>query len=360
MSTTFPNKPQGTSPQNQNDKDNTLKIILIAVIALLALALGFMGVKYSRLTDKSDQQVMTMDTLNTEIADLETKIKGLESEISNKGTELSEKDRLLEEKLQELQALQAKVASAQSKGKLSDSKAKELQGKITTMEGLIAGYRQEIDRLKSENTQLSSQVTNLTETTAQQKQQMEEIKQTGAQQLQAAEKVQQEQSATIAQKEEEKKQIAEEKARKEEELQQTKTAASVLKATDFRFFNLKKNDKEKEEMDKEFKRMFMQNVRVLFTINENAVAQPGAREVFMVYENPDGSIRTTDKSGKFKFENRDITYSTKMTVNYNRAAQEISMTMPKPDKDDKFQKGIQTVSIFCDGKMIGRGKFEVK
>lgn len=350
----------GQAPQNQNEKDNTLKIILVAVIALLLAALGFLGVKYSRLTDKSEMQVMEMDTLNTEIADLETKIKSLETDINNKGTEISEKDRLLEEKLQELQALQAKVSAAQSKGRISDSKAKDLQGKITQMEGVIAGYRQEIDRLKSENTQLSSQVSDLTQTGAQQKQQIEEIKQTSEQIKQEAAAKQKEQSQTIAQKEEEKKQIEEEKARKEEELQQTKTAASVLKATDFRFFNLKKNDKEKEEMDKEFKRMFMQSVKVLFTINENAVAQPGSREVYLVYENPDGSIRSSAKSGKFKFENRDITYTTKTTINYNRASQEVVLIVPKPEKDDKYQKGEQKVSVFCDGKMIGRGKFEVK
>jgi hypothetical protein len=50
-----------------------------------------------------------------------------------------------------------------------------------------------------------------------------------------------------------------------------------------------------------------------------------------------------------------------VNINYNRTSQEICMDVPKSAaKDDKFQKGDQTISIFCDGKMIGRGRFEVK
>lgn len=359
MSTTFPNKPAGggLSPQGSGDKDNTLRIILIAVIALLLGALGVLGVKYSRLMDTSEEQVQQLDTLNTEIADLETKIKTLEVEMSNQSTEMAEKDRLLEEKLKEIQSLQAKVASAQSKGAISNSKATELNNRIKQLESLIAGYQEEINKLKTENSQLATQVGDLEQKTAEQNQQMEAIKQTSAQEkMQQAQAHQQE----IKQKEEEKKQVEEEKQRKEDELAQTKQTASVLKATDFRFFNVKKNDKEKEEMDKEFKRFTMQSVKVVFTINENQVATPGPREVFLVYENPDGSIRTTDRSGKFKFDNRDVTYTIKTNVNFNRMQQEVSMMVPKPEKDDKYQKGIQTVSVFCDGKRIGMGKFEVK
>ncbi len=336
-------------PSPAKNNDQTIKIILIAALVLLLGLTGFFATKYYGEKGKNEQQLVEIDTLNSEISDLETKIKGMESEIEGKNLDITEKDRLLDEKLQELQTLQKKLSSAQSQGKISSGKAKELQDRISSLEGMITAYKEEIERLKEENVALSGQVSALTEENASSKQKISEIQQNN-----------EAQKAQIAKKEEEKVKVEEEKAKKEEELALTTQAASVLRAADFRFFNVKKSDKEKEEMDKEFKRMWMQSVKICFTVMENLVAQPGAREVYLVYENPDGTVRTTASSGKFKYENRDISYSTKTNFNFNRSAQELCMSIPKPEKDNKYQKGEQVVTVFCDGKMIGRGKFEIK
>lgn len=341
-------RPMG-APQQPDNKDQTKNIIMIALIVLFLATTGFFAAKYFSEKGKTEQQTVEMDSLNTEISDLETKIKGLETDIESKNTEISEKDRLLEERLKELEGLNARIAGAQKSGRISESKAKELQAKISELENMLTAYKEEISRLKEENKQLSGQVSTLTEESALQKQEVEDLK-----------KQKTETEAVVTAKEEVIKQKEEAFEQKNKELEDTKQAGSVLRAADFRFFNVKKNDKEKEEVDKEFKRMWMQNVRVCCKIMDNAIAKAGPREIYFVYENPDKSTRYTTKSGKFKFDNRDISYTTKETVVYNKVATEVCTMIPKPDNDDKFQKGMQTVSVYCEGKLIGKGTFEIK
>jgi hypothetical protein len=55
-----------------------------------------------------------------------------------------------------------------------------------------------------------------------------------------------------------------------------------------------------------------------------------------------------------------MTYTTKVVFPYNRTVTEVSVMIPKPEKDNKYQKGPQMVSAYCDGKLIGKGMFEVK
>ncbi len=356
-------RPTGAPQMPKDNKDQTKNIIMIAAIVLLLAATGFFAAKYFSERSKTQEQTVEMDTLNTEITDLETKIKGLETDIESKNTDMAEKDRLLEERLKELEDMRNKVANAQSNNKISGQKAKELQGKIDELSQMLTAYKEEIARLKEENVQLTGQVGTLVEESAQKSQKIEEVQkasETQKAEIEKRDKEAKQLQTAIAQKEDVISTEKQNNVAKQEELDKTKQAASVLRAADFRFFNVKRNDKEKEEMDKEFKRMWMQSVKISFTIQENLVAPVGNRETYIVYENPDGSTRTTEKSGKFKFGNQDMTYSTKVVFPYNRTATEVSVMIPKPDKDNKYQKGLQMISAYCDGKLIGKGTFDVK
>lgn len=349
-------KPTGGGPKN----DQTRNIILIVAGVLLLAALGFFATKYFSTKGDLETKVAENEQLNTEITELEQKITGLDQEIQRLNTESQGKDSLIAAKLAEITGLTSRLSSMASNNKVSASKYKELEGKLKAAE---AQYQAELEKLRQENSGLAAKIDEKVKELVKKDEEImkkeEEHKQVVADKDNQISQTQQEKE----QKEKELAQTKQEKAEKEKVLEQTKQAASPLKAADFRFLNVKKNDKQKEEYDKSFNTgLFggINDIRTCFTIQENAVAPVGSRDVYMVYENPDGSTRTTAGSGNFKYNNQSMQYTLKQTINYNRSSQEVCMTIPKPDKSQKYQKGAQKVAVYCDNKLIGTSELMMK
>jgi len=349
-------KPTGGGPKN----DQTRNIILIVAGVLLLAALGFFATKYFSTKGDLEAKVTENEQLNTEIDELEQKITGLDQEIQRLNTESQGKDSLIAAKLAEITGLNTRLSSLASSNKVSASKYKELEGKLKAAQ---AQYQAELDKLKQENAALGAKVEEKVKELVKKDEEMmkkeEEHKQVVKEKEEQISQTQEEK----AQKEKELAQTKQEKEKKEKELDQTKQAASPLKASDFRFLNVKKNDKQKEEYDKSFNTgLFggINDIRTCFTIQENAVAPVGSRDIYLVYENPDGSTRTTAGSGNFKYNNQSMQYTLKQTINYNRSSQEVCMTIPKPDKSQKYQKGTQKIAVYCDNKLIGTSDLQMK
>ena len=145
-----------------------------------------------------------------------------------------------------------------------------------------------------------------------------------------------------------------------EELQKTVEMASVLKSTNFKYFNV--NNKGKAKEDTEFRRFSFKNLKICFTLMENMIASPGQREVFLVWENPDGTPNTnfTDGfSGTFFYEGNEKPFTARAVVDFNRLAQEICIDY-SPSDDDKQQKGVQNVYIYAEDNLIGQSNFVIK
>ena len=99
-----------------------------------------------------------------------------------------------------------------------------------------------------------------------------------------------------------------------------------------------------------------------FTLLENRIAQPGNREVFLVIENPDGTVSanfTDNFSGKFTIDGSEKIYSVRTVVNFNRRSQEVCLNY-SPSKENAFQKGVQYVFVYSEGNLIGQGNFTLK
>jgi myosin heavy subunit len=359
-----PYNPGGAKPTGGGPKsDQTRNIILIIAGVLLLAALGFFAAKYFSTKGDLETKIAQNEELSTEITGLEQKINGLDQEIQRLNTDSQGKDSLIAAKLAEISGLNSRLSSLASNNKVSASKLQELQKKLKNAE---AQYQVELDKLKQENAALGAKVEEKVKELVKKDQDImkkeEELTQTKQEKAQKESELAQTQEEK-AQKEKELAQTKQDKEKKEKELDQTKQAASPLKAADFRFLNVKKNDKQKEEYDKSFNTgLFggINDIRSCFTIQENAVAPVGSRDVYMVYENPDGSTRTTAGSGNFKYNNQSMQYTLKQTINYNRSSQEVCMTIPKPDKSQKYQKGTQKIAVYCDNKLIGTSDLQMK
>lgn len=302
--------------------NNTAKIIIIVVGIVLASALGYFMYSNYQLKEQLESLTVTNDELEVEIDNLEEDIQNLETKIQNKDIEIDEKNLLIEEQQKEIEQQKKKLNALASAGKLKDEELKKYMEKVDQLNYYIQKYQKEVEELKQQVNVLTAENDTL-------KKDVQELTY---------------QNQTIE---------------KENMLLTTQvTAAAVLKAVDFAFISVKGDKEDKED---EFKANRLKELVISFNILENVVAQTGERKIFVVYKNPDGSILKDmgGQGGKFSIDGKEMIYSCMKTINYDKSTQKVSVQYKKP-KDADFQKGKQTVEVYCDGFKIGTGSFNLK
>ena len=122
--------------------------------------------------------------------------------------------------------------------------------------------------------------------------------------------------------------------------------AAQLDATNISLSLLNKRDKPTKKL-KDTKKM-----QVNFTITKNVTASNGNRTIYVRIQNPGGN--TLSGGGSFAYENRNLEYSMKKTIEYT--GEEVSVAMFW-DVSQMLEGGQYRVSIFADGNMIGSRTF---
>ena len=312
-----------------NDSSKTTSRAILVIVGILVLsALTYFSIKYFSEKEANEANLATIEDLNSEILDLEEKILNMEVAMEDQSMELAEKDKLLEEKYSELEAMVTRVAQAKRENKANIARIKQLENRVEELMGVVDQYGEKIDELEEKNLVLTNQVDS----------------------LQNIEGQLSEQNNTLL----------EQNRQTSEELEETRKIASALKTNKFRYINVRKSGKERDE--KEYSRRSLHSLKFCFTILENLITPSGTKEVYLVYENPDGSINTNfteGYSGQFVHNSTERNYSVKTTIEYNNSDLEVCMPY-NPEKDFKYQKGLQYISVYCDGKLIGQGNFNIK
>jgi len=311
---------------NSNERNGRIIVAIVGVI--LVSALGYFVVKSYQQGEQNEENVARIDELNTEILELEDDIKSFKQTIEDQSLALEEKDILLAGKDKELQTLRDRLnrlkKSGQAKTKEFEETISQLEYRINDLQNTVTSYRAQVKELESENLELTVKVDSLADVGAQLEQDKADL------------------------------------TKSNEDKQNQLDMAAVLKAAEFRFISVSKKGKEKEE--KSFRKGALDDLKVCFTLMENPVAVPGPREIYMVYENPDNTVTTNTEgsySGTFTHDGKTLNYSAKATVAYNRLSKEVCITYARPEAD-KYQKGNQYISIYCDGSVIGRSYFEIR
>lgn len=144
-----------------------------------------------------------------------------------------------------------------------------------------------------------------------------------------------------------------ESARRNEGLQQEKQTlsekvaiAAQLDATGIQLIAKKKNGKEVKKI-KDCKSM-----QVNFTIARNVTASNGQRTLYVRIQNPGGN--TLVGGGTFAYENRQLEYTMKKTVEYTGEETPVTVYWTV---SQMLEAGDYRVSVFADGNLIGSRTF---
>jgi len=129
-------------------------------------------------------------------------------------------------------------------------------------------------------------------------------------------------------------------------LSQKVAIAAQLDATSINMIAKKKNGKPVKKI-KDCK-----SIEVQFHITRNVTASNGVRTIYVRITTPTGNV--LKGGGTFQYENKNIEYSMKKSIEYNGEETAVSTYW---QVGEYLGPGNYTVSIFADGNMIGSRVF---
>jgi FtsZ-binding cell division protein ZapB len=127
--------------------------------------------------------------------------------------------------------------------------------------------------------------------------------------------------------------------------------ASVISTSNIVVTPLNKRGKDEDKSSRIVK------LRVCFTMRENAIAQPGSKEVYLRITRPDQMVLAYSESDVFPFQGEQIVYSAKRQIDYENKDLDVCIFW---DSNSQLMTGTYTVDIFTDGALIGTSKFTIK
>jgi len=303
-----PNQPDYLKPTK-----NRTPLFIIVTFLLLA-ALVFFYQKSSTLQDETERQkkeiantILQLDSVSNELDKRIQTIKELGGEIDT------------------LEALKAQLES-DKKQLLLDSEYQK--GRITRLNDRVAGYKEllllkdeEIKQLKVLNDKLSEENTSL--------------------------KVEKNQLSDSIQRLEENKQSLADKV----------ALASKLEIANMEVIAI--NESGKEKTGGEYRNRHITQLKIQFTVMDNEIAPIEGKELLLRVVAPDGNVLfdVTKGSGSFTYQNREMFYTAKQGILYDRNKQLVTFLY---EKGSEYAIGQHQVEVYTDDYLMGKGTFIVK
>ena len=287
------------------------QVIWIIIVVVLSLIIA--GTVYYILRQRGEMQDMllqselTKEELADEYNNLSVQYEGYKLSINNDSLIAQ-----LETEQIKVQRLQEELRTVKS---TNVKRINELKKELETLRTIMRGYVIQIDSLDRLNKQLE-----------------EEKKQVTAKYNQAAQ--------TVSQLTQEREQLAE-----------TVQMASKLDAGNISVIGITDKNKPTDKIKK------MDQLDVHFTINKNITATPGEKTIYIRIQKPDDDVLVKSRGNVFTYENKEINYSAKRTIEYTGEEYTLSIYW----KIEEFlSPGTYRVDIFADGNRIGRKSFKLE
>lgn len=290
----------------------------------LMVALGVVYKMYNTEKTKNDANELTINDLNVEIDDLEVDLQDMNEEIEDQDLEIQEKNRLLTEKEEELVKQQERIDYLLSQNKITKKQAEEMKGKVEQLEYYIKKYQTRIEQLVEENDSLRQVILA--------------------------------QGMEIGKVKDDRREM--ESKMMEAEIQVD--MGKVLIAAEFEFGREKKSGKVVE--DEAFNGRRLDNFQICFNILSNPLTDPGFKDLYITIYDPTGKPYSDNgggQSGTFSYEGSDKTYTLATGINYDNSVQQVCVNYFLPD-GERYAKGKNKVSVYCEGYEIGKDFFEIK
>lgn len=305
------------TPENQpsyiEPKKNRTPIFIVVTFLLLA-AVVFFYYQNQQLQDEKERQFQ--------------EILATQAKLDSIGDELDIRIQTILELGGEVDTLEAIKAQLEADKKQLLVDAQYQRGRITKLNNRVAGYKEllvlkdeEIEQLKVLNEQLSEENTTL--------------------------KVEKDQlNQTVQELEENKKELA------------SKVAyASRLQIEGMQVNAI--NDNGRERDGGEYRNRHIEQLKIMFTVVENEIAPIEGKELLLRVIAPDGNVLfdVTRGSGSFTFENREMFYTAKQEILYDRNSQLVTFLY---NKGSDYAVGQHKVEVYTDDYLMGKGSFMVK
>ncbi len=141
-----------------------------------------------------------------------------------------------------------------------------------------------------------------------------------------------------------------------EELAAKVAFASRLKVEAMKVIAISETGKERED---EFRIRHIDKLKITFTVSDNKVAPIEGKELLIKITSPDGNVLfdVTRGSGSFIFEGREMFYSAKQEILYDKSSQQVSIFY---DKGSEYAEGKHDVEVYTDNYLMGKGSFLVR
>lgn len=196
------------------------------------------------------------------------------------------------------------------------AKIREYQKELSTLRGVLRSYIVQIDSLNARNQELTQE------------------------NLEHRRRYNQIQSSY--------KQLEEVKA----ELEQKVTIASRLDVTNTEVTGLTASERKSDRANRVTK------IRVCFTVLKNVTSPVGMKDFYLRIERPDGQLLTHSLDDRFRFEDSDINYSAKRSIEYG--GEEVDVCIFYNADAGELQSGEYICDIFADGFHLKTVRFSLR
>ena len=240
-----------------------------------------------------------------------------------------------EKMIHSLDSIEQQLTEAQTQnGKLNDSIAARLE-EIRSLRGRIGSMRVNLDSLNS----YRREITSLRKVTVHYLKQIDSLNVANKQLI--------DKNKELSDKMDEQFKVDVEKTKQLETLSSKVEKASVMKAANISVTGINSKSKPVTKAKRVVK------VKTSFIIAENAVIDPGTKQVYLRLIRTDGACLSADENNTFMFEGQKIMYTEKTEVEYQNKDTDVTIYY---NATDDVTPGTYTVQIFCDGKTIGQSQ----
>jgi chromosome segregation ATPase len=282
-------------------------IIAIAAVAILGVCAYIIFRQQGQMQDLKQQSELIKDELSDEYNDLSIQYEGYKLQTDNDSLIAK-----LETEQMKVQRLQEELRTVKS---TNTRRINELKKELETLRVIMRNYILQIDSLNKINEKLTV-----------------ENKQVHARYQQATQ--------TVSQLTQEKQQLAE-----------TVQMASKLDASNVSVIGITNKNKPTDKIKK------MDQIEVRFTINKNITAATGEKIIYIRIQKPDDDVLIKNRGNVFIYEDKEINYSAKRTIEYTGEEYLMSIYW----KIEEFlSPGAYRVDIFADGNRIGQKSFRLE
>ncbi|MDR0765476.1 MAG: hypothetical protein LBF09_00875 [Odoribacteraceae bacterium] len=291
-------------PYRGDNPIKRLKIVVIALAALLAVLLVFFLVVYRE--NRANMQVISdeKEVLQQELIELAGNYDGLKTSNDSLNAKLSLEQEKITGLLDRMKRFRAD----------SYAEINRYKKEVNTLKTIMRGYIVQIDSLDRSNKKLLAE--------------NNEVKR------------------QIGRVRERNKTLEEKTTRMEETLEQ----AGALSTENVRLYPV--NRRGKETVARKGAQL-----KVDFSITSNVTARRGPRYIYLRVTRPDGRVLAGDDGARFKHDNAELEYTARREIVYEGERLEVSIYWPN---DGSLGQGKHVADLFSDGRQIGTGEFILK